>query len=512
MSRLENTSKNFVYSFLYTVLTAVTSFVSRSIFIYTVGVNYLGANSLFTNILSMLSLTELGLSSAICFSLYAPLAKNETDTIKSIMRFYKMAYRVIAAVITVIGMSLIPFLDNLIKDPGDIQHIPFIYMIFLYNTVISYLFTYKTTLLSADQKGYVMTNVNMVINIVTVVIQTVVLLIWKNYFIYLCLGAVINTAQWFFINRIIFDIYPYLKDKDVLPLSSMERKTISTNVKAMVFHKVGDLCINQTDNLIISSFIGIAVVGKYNNYYMIINIINKFAQSIFNAATASLGNLIATESYERRYEVFKRYNFLGFWIFSWTGLCLYVLLTPFVKLWLGEEFIIDNFTIALVMINYYLVGMRVTVGNVKMAAGLYAQDQWVPIVQSVINLIVSIVGAMKLGLAGVFLGTVVSSISIPCWYRPVIVYKYVFRKPVREYFSKYVIYMSVTIVNIWLVMAVNRYIVVSLALSQILKFLILAVVCVILPNGIIIALFHKTEEFRYLMDLIRGLLIRRFRR
>ena len=351
MSRLENTGKNFAYSLLYTVLTAVTSFVSRSVFIYTVGVSYLGANSLFTNILSMLSLTELGLSSAICFSLYAPLAKNDIDTIKSIMRFYKKAYRVIAVVITVIGMSLIPFLDNLIKDPGDIQHIPFIYVVFLYNTVISYLFTYKTTLLSADQKGYVMTNVNMVINIVTVAIQTIVLLIWKNYFIYLCLGAVINTVQWIFINRIIFKIYPYLKDKNVLPLNSKERKTIATNVKAMVFHKVGDLCINQTDNMIISSFIGIAVVGKYNNYYMIINIINKFAQSIFNAATASIGNLIATESYERRYEVFKRYNFLGFWIFSWTGLCLYVLLTPFVKLWLGEEFIIDHFTIGLVMFH-----------------------------------------------------------------------------------------------------------------------------------------------------------------
>ena len=512
MSRLENTGKNFAYSFLYTVLTAVTSFVSRSVFIYTVGVNYLGANSLFTNVLSMLSLTELGLSSAICFSLYAPLAKKYTDTIKSIMRFYKIAYRVIAVVITVIGMSLIPFLDNLIKNPGDIQYISFIYMVFLYNTVTSYLFTYKTTLLSADQKGYVMTNMNMVINIVTVAIQTGALLIWKNYYIYLCLGAVINTTQWFFINRKIFKVYPYLKDKDVLPLNSKERKTIATNVKAMVFHKVGDLCINQTDNLIISSFISIAAVGKYNNYYMIINIINKFAQSIFNAATASIGNLIATESYERRYEVFKRYNFLGFWIFSWTGLCLYVLLTPFVKLWLGKEFIIDNFTIGLVMFNYYLVGMRITVGNVKMAAGLYAQDQWVPIVQSVINLIVSIIGAIKMGLAGVFLGTVVSSICIPCWYRPVIIYKYAFRKPVKEYFSRYAIYMAVTIVNVLLVMAVSHYIIAPLALSQIVNFFLMAVVCVILPNGIITALFHRTEEFRYLMGVVRVLFIKRFKR
>ena len=164
------------------------------------------------------------------------------------------------------------------------------------------------------------------------------------------------------------------------------------------------------------------------------------------------------------------------------------------------------------MLNYYLVGMRVTVGNVKMAAGLYAQDQWVPIVQSVINLIVSIVGAMKLGLAGVFLGTVVSSICISCWYRPIIVYKYVFGKPAREYFSRYTIYMIVMIANVLLVMAVSRYIIAPLALSQIVNFFLMAVVCMILPNGIIIALFHKTEEFRYLMDVVKVLFIRRFRR
>lgn len=511
MSRLENTGKNFIYSFLSTILTAVTSFVSRTVFIHTVGVSYLGANSLFTNILSMLSLTELGLSSAIGFSLYAPLAKRDAATIKSLMRFYKNAYRIIALVITVLGLVLMPFLGFLIKDPGDIRHIPFIYSVFLYNTVVSYLFTYKTTLLTADQKGYVMTNMTMVINVVTVVIQTVVLLVWKNYFVYLILGAVINTTQWFFINRRIYSIYPYLRDKDVRPLTEGERKTIATNVKAMIFHKFGELCINQTDNLIISSFISIAAVGIYNNYYMIINIINRFAQSVFNAATASLGNLIATESCEKQYEVFKRYNFLGFWIFGWTGLCLYVLLTPFVKLWLGNDYLIDGLTLCLVMVNYYLVGMRVTVGNVKMAAGLYAQDQWAPIVQAVINLVVSIVAAMRMGLPGVFLGTVISSICVPCWYRPLVVYKYAFHKPVREYFSRYFIYLVVVVANVLLVLTINRNIIVPLALPEIAEFGLMAIICACVPNGIIIALFHRTEEFHYLVVLASSML-KRFRK
>lgn len=511
MSRLENTGKNFVYSFLASILTAITGFVSRTVFIHTVGLNYLGANSLFTNVLSMLSLTELGLSSAIGFSLYAPLAKHDIDTVKSLMRFYKNAYRIIALIIALLGIALIPFLNYLIKDPGDIQHIPFIYLVFLYNTVISYLFTYKLTLLSADQKSYVITSMTMVINIVTVVLQTVALLIWKNYFVYLILGAIINTAQWFFINRRIRKIYPYLWDKEFFPLNDGERKTIATNVKAMVFHKFGELCINQTDNLIISSFISITAVGLYNNYYMIIGIINRFAQSIFNAATASLGNLIATESYEKRYKVFKRYNFLGFWIFGWTGLCLYTLLTPFVKLWLGDDFLIDTLTLMLVMINYYLVGMRVTIGNVKMAAGLYSQDQWAPLIQAAINLVVSIVGAIQIGLPGVFLGTVVSSICVPCWYRPMVVYKYAFHKPVKEYFSRYFLYLGVTIVNIMLVTLINRCIISPLMLSAYTSFFMMMLVCILIPNGVIVVLFHRTEEFGYLVGLVKSFL-KRFKR
>lgn len=512
MSRIENTSKNFIFSLLATFVTSITSFVSRTVFIHVIGVTYLGANSLFSNILSMLSLTELGLGSAIGFSLYAPLAKGDTSTIKSLMRFYKKAYRVIALVIAVLGMALLPFLDYLIKEPGDIQHISFIYIVFLYNTIVSYLFTYKTTLVIADQKGYLITNISTVINVVTVVIQTVILFAFKNYFVYLIVGAVLGTVQWYFINRHIYSLYPYLKDKDILPLGETERKTIATNVKAMVFHKFGELCINQTDNIIISSFISIAAVGIYNNYYMIIGIINRFAQSIFSAATASLGNLIATEDNSKRYETFKHYNFLGFWVFGWTGICLYVLLTPFVQLWLGNDFIIDNLTLGLVMINYYLVGMRVTIGNVKMAAGLYAQDQWAPIVQAIINLLVSIVGAIHLGLAGVFLGTVVSSIAVPCWYRPIVVYKYAFNRPVREYFFTYLKYMFVVFLCLFFVLIINRFIIDAWIRNTYVKFFFEMLTCVIVPNAVIILLFYRTSEFSYLLNVLKSLFKRMLNR
>lgn len=509
MSRLENTSKNFFFTIVSTLLSSGLGFVSRTIFIRELGITYLGANGLFTNILSMLSLTELGIGSAIAFSLYKPLAQSDVETIKSLMNFYKKAYRVIALVITGLGIVLIPFLPCLIKNPGEMKHITFIYIVFLYNTVISYLFSYKTTLLSADQKSYLMTNVNMIISVVTTIIQIVVLKLFKNYFVYLITGAFIGTIQWIFINKYIFNRYPYLKDKDIAPLEIEQRNTITKNVKAMMFHKLGELCINQTDNIIISSFISVAAVGVYNNYYMLINIINKFALSFFNAATASLGNLIATETYGKRYQVFKGYNFLGFWIFGWTAICLYVLLNPFVELWLGKEFLVDDLTLTLVILNYYLVGMRVTVGNVKMAAGLYSQDQWAPIVQSLINLIVSIIAAKNIGLSGVFLGTVVSSLSVPCWYRPIIVYKYAFHKPVKEYFSSYVLYFLIVLINLLLVLAVNNFVLDKVCNNSYILFLMKMCVCAIIPNIVIVILFFRNEEFKYIVEIVSSVLRRR---
>ena len=509
MSRIENTSKNFLFTVISTILTSVLGFITRTVFIHEIGITYLGANSLFTNILSMLSLTELGIGTAIAFSLYKPLADDDIETIKSLMSFYKKAYKVIAVVILILGLMLVPFLDILIKDPGDMKHINFIYLVFLYNTVVSYLFTYKVTLLSADQKSYIMTNINMIISVVTAIIQLIILISFKNYFIYLIIGALINTVQWFFVNKYIFNRYPYLKDKNIKPLSNNNKKQIQTNVKAMMFHKVGELCINQTDNIVISSFISISAVGLYNNYFMIINIINKFALSFFNAATASLGNLIATENCETQYTVFKRYNFLGFWVFGWSSICLIVLLNPFVEIWLGSDYLIDNLTIILVIINFYLVGMRTTIGNVKMAAGLYSQDQWAPIVQSAINLAVSVYGAIKLGLPGVFLGTVVSSVFVPCWYRPLVVYKYTFKRSCKSYFITYFKYILVILFCFTSVVMLNYIILNILNISIVFEFIIKCIVCVIVPNLLIISIFYKTDEFKYLLNLLKRMTVRR---
>ena len=177
-----------------------------------------------------------------------------------------------------------------------------------------------------------MTNIDMIISICTLLLQIIFLFIFKNYYVYLAVNVIVGISQNFYVNSYINRRYPYLLEKNVEPLSKENKDTIVKNVKAMILHKLGDLCINQTDNIIISSFISIQLVGLVSNYNLIINMINKFCMNLFNAANASLGNLIATENNKKRYEVFKGYNFMAFWIFGWCAICFAVLLNPFITL------------------------------------------------------------------------------------------------------------------------------------------------------------------------------------
>lgn len=499
MSRIKNTTKNMAWSTISSIVTALLGFISRTVFISILGTKYLGVNGLFTNVLSMLSLTELGIGVAINFSLYKPLAENDTEKIKALMHFYKKAYQIIAIIVACLGLILVPFLSKIIKGGEGIEHITFLYLIFLFNTVYSYLFSYKRTLLSADQKSYLMTNVDMIISIFTLVIQIIVLIILKNYFVYLISASIIGVVQNLYVNRYINARYKYLLNKDYKKLTKNDKEPIIKNIKAMMFHKIGDLSVNQTDNIVISAFININTVGLVSNYTLVINTVNTFISNIFNSATASLGNLIATENEKKRLEVFNGYNFLSFCFFGWATACFYILLNPFIYLWLGSEKTIGQNIVILIAINFFLVGMRVPLGNIKAAAGVYDQDKFVPIVQAIVNLVISIIGAKYYGLAGVYIGTIISSI-LPCVYRPIVVYKYVFASSVNNYFKKYIKYTLVLIFNIFLLNKISNLIINGKVTY--ISFAIMSIVCLFIPNFIVAIIYHKSEDYRYIKSVL----------
>lgn len=503
--RTRNSIINFLSGVGSTLISNLLSFISRTIFIQILGSSYLGVNGLLTNVLSMLSLAELGIGTAINFSLYKPLAEKDDEKIATLMAFYKKAYQIIGVLVFIVGLVLMIFLDVFIKDSGDVKHIKLIFLIYLINTSYSYFMTYKVTLLTADQKGYLLTKVNIFFNFITVIAQIIVLIVTRNYILYLLSNMFILFLQRLYINNKVTKLYPVLEIKATNKLPKEELAIIIKNVKAMMFHKLGDYCINGTDNIIISTFINISVVGIYSNYNMVITMVNGFIVLFFNSITASMGHLIATETDERKLEIFKIINFIGFWLFGFATIAFYNLLNPFIELWLGQEYLISQHILVIVLLNYYLTGMRVPVHTVKAAAGLYDEDKYTPLLQSLVNLSVSIILVKKWGLAGVFIGTLVSSILLPCWQRPYIIYKYVFKKSSREYFSKYLIYISTVIITTLGISWVS-----NLYLSEVNygTFLIRMIICTVIPNIMFILLFGKTAEFKYLFSMMKKMIRR----
>lgn len=501
--RTLNSLKNFSTGIGINLMSNLFNFISRTIFINTLGTSYLGINGLLTNVLSMLSLAELGIGSAINFSLYKPLAEKDNQKIALLMKFYKQAYRVIGLVVLVLGLVLMQFLDVLVKDPGNVENLKLIFLIYVINTSYSYFMTYKITLINADQNGYKLATINIVFNAINTILQIAALVLFKNYILYLLTNMFVLLLQRIYTNRKIDKLYPILNEKVEGKLSKEELKIIIKNVKAMMFHKIGDYCINGTDNMIISTFISVSVVGLYSNYAMIISIITGIIMMFFNSITASMGNLIATEMEERKLEIFKVINFIGFWVYGFSAVCLYNLLNPFIELWIGKEFLISQNIVIIVILNYYLTGMRVPVHSVKAAAGLYDEDKFIPIIQSIVNLITSIILVQKLGLAGVFLGTLISSLVLPCWHRPYIIYKHVFKMSPKEYYKTYSIY---AIVLICICLLISKIISLLFPTVTIISFIFMMIICTIIPNIIIVALFYRSYEFRYLLSTLSNIM------
>lgn len=497
-SRTVFAARNFMWSTVGNIVTSVLSFVSRTVFIYALGETYLGVSGLFSNVLGVLSLAELGVGTAIGFSLYKPLAEKDYDKIQALINFYRTAYRIIALIVACIGVVIIPFLGYIVKGGEGIAYLEFIYCIYLFNTVTSYLIAYKTTLLSADQRTYWVSNINLVSKCITVCIQITVLLAFKNFILYLLTDTVISFVtkcyQNYFVNR----KYPFIAGKNNSRLSWEEKHVIFEKIKALMMHQIGSVAIFQTDNIITSSIINVGTVGLVENYTMIINMVNNFINSFFNSAIAGLGNMIATEGEEKRFQIFKKYDFLGFWFFGWSAVCLYILLSPFISLWIGRKMCIDGITVALLTVNYYLSGQRLSLGNIKSAAGVYEPDKWSSVAQAAVNIVVSVAGAYLWGLKGVYIGTLASSM-IPNIVRPCVVYKYVFHQNAMLYFREYIKRIFIVVSSVMIIHWMGQLIVFN---NMYVQFIMNMFMCAALPNIIFFLLYRKTEEFAYVKNML----------
>jgi len=503
--RTKNAFSNISFALVNNVLLNVLRFVTRTIFIHYLSSLYLGVNGLLSNVLGILSLADLGISTAIGFSLYKPLAENDKEKIKSLMAFFKKAYRIIALIVLVIGLGLLPFLDVFVDNPDSIPNLWVYYLVFLFNMVVGYLFSYMRTLMIADQKEHKITKFVICFNLTLTGLQILVLILFKNYLIYLLVQSLVLLVENIVINNYIVKEYPYLKEKNVEKLDQEDKKSLTTNVKALLFHKIGSYFVDSTDNLIISKFLGLVTVGLYSNYYLITSTFSSFLTSALWGSVASFGNLNVMESEEKRYSIYKVINLIGFTCYGVIAICLFQLFNLFVKdIWLGKEYILGISTVIIICINFYVSGMMHVNDAIKSSGGLYDKDKFVPLIQSAINIVASIILVKYYGLTGVFIGTLLSSI-VPTIVKPYIIYKYLFNRSCLSYFVMYFKQLAIILISALIVVFINSKITIS---SAILAFIVKGIISASIPLLLIFICYFKTETFAILKDKIKVILKR----
>ncbi len=504
MGRVKLAARNIAFGYIGNIVTGLLGFVLRTVFLKHLGDDLNGINTLYTDILSVLSMAELGIGTALNYSLYAPAARKDYEKIKSYMRLYKKAYIIIGCSIAVIGVVISPFLPYLVTLPEGadiaVRDLTLYYFIFLFNTVSTYFVAYKYSLVNAEQKNYIQTNVITITKMITVGVQILVILLTHNFYWFLLSAAAIELIQKIFVSIYLNRLYPYLKEKEVQKLSKEETGAVVTKTKALMLHKIGDVARLQTDSMIISGFINVTVGGFVGNYNIIISFVSNFVNVIFNSVMSSFGNLIATESKEKQYHMFQVYRFFACWIYGFSAIGFCALLTPLVSLLWGEERILETAVVACILIDYYFKGDRIVLSNFKTAAGVFEQDRYLPLIQGAVNLIISIALVQRMGLVGVFIGTVISGL-IANAVRPFIIYQVCFERKATGYFIDLLKYLTVMAVTLVLCMAAKSWLMPEVT---IVRFGVTAVVISIIFNGIFIALFRKSEEFKYVWNIFMG--------
>lgn len=498
-SRTDYVKKNIIYGYISTIISSGFSIITRTIFVYVLGAQYLGVSGLFSNVLGVLSFTELGIGSAIIFSLYKPIAENDNEKIKSLLALYKKAYRIIAFIVTLIGITIIPFLDYLVNSNIPMNEIRIYYLIFLFNTVSSYFVTYKTSYVSALQKEYIVTNTTTIGTIATNTLQIILLAAGGNYLSYLLIAAIIGLLQKILTVLYLNIKFPILTEKNIKQLDEATKNSIWKNVKALIIHKIGDVSVNQTDNIIISAFVNTTAVGLLSNYTTLNTLISTFTNRFFSSFTASFGNMLAKDSVEKQREIFDIYDLLGFWIYGFVLIAFITLSQPFITIWFGKKLLLDDFTMILYFISLYLAGITFIPYNFKVTAGRFAEDKWVAFVQAITNLVISIIAIKVIGMPGIFVGTIISRMIVVI-VRPHIVYKYVLKQSTLKYYIRLTIRTCIAFAICFLMWQIKKFIFVE---NSIWRFIILCILTVIIPNLIFLLIFVRSEAFKGIIKKMR---------
>ena len=489
-SRSQNTILNIFFGYAAQLGTIVLSFIGRRIFLQYLSVDYLGINGLYSNILTVLSLAELGLDSAVVYSLYKPVADGNEALINSLLAYFKRIYFALAGIIFLIGTALVPFLHFLIKSELNRQNLIYYYLIFLANTVASYFVAHKVALLCAYQEQRVQKLVVLSSNLVLQILHIIVLVVWKNYYLYVLATLLTTIISNLALGCVCDKIHPNIKKK--LPPVDFDKKPIREKVYSTLIYKVGAVAVTNTDNILISVLVSTAAVGLYSNYYVVYGSIQGFIAIITTSLINSLGNLGVSGDKKRQYEIF---NFaLMFYHFTAAlGLIGFsALLNDVVELWLGAEYLFDWPTVFIIALNFYISNALSPVWMYREANGLFEQVRYLMLARATVNIILSVLLGMIWGTFGILLATAISLAVTNFWYEPRILFKKVFDLSVREYWRTQGRYFLMTL----LAMAVCYGAIGVLPRAATLPLILIKTLLIILlTTGIFFVFVHRKPEY-----------------
>lgn len=496
LSRVHNSKKNLLNGFINQFIMLLLTFVSRSIFIYYLGVEYLGINGLYSNILQLLSLTDLGISNIALFSLYKPIAEKDEDKICGLICYYKKIYRNIFFIILIIGLCLIPFLPSIIDSTLNINDLIGYYILFLLNTALSYAFVYNRIFINADQRIYIIKNTTTFVTIVQNIFQILVMVIWRNYYLYLivqCLGTL-------FINLILtyqaIKHYPFLKKRSTIPKE--EQKGILKSTSDLFIYKVGGMIVHSTDNIIISVLLGTIFVGYYSNYYMIVTVIINFVNVLINSITASIGNLGTEGNIDHQYKIFKHLIFIFQWIISFASIGMLVLFNDFILIWLGDSYLLSESVVAVIVMNFYIQFIISPIWIYRENLGFYKEVKYLMIVTAFINIVLSIILGKFMGMMGIFLATILARLFTVVWYEPIILMKKHFKKSVKNYYFLQIKYFLFFV----FVYLITNFLCSFISVNGYLTWILKACLLTLIVNFMYFIFFRKTDTFIFLKNKI----------
>ncbi len=505
--RTAKSARNVAVGLLVQGLEIVLRFISRTIFIRCLSVSYLGVNGLFGDVLTLFSLAELGIGGAIVYALYKPLRLRDEAAIGSLIAFYRKSYHIIGSVVLGIGLILLPFLHYVVRNPGDItSNLNVIYLVYLFNVVITYFSSYKFSILNADQNQYIVQLCKGVISILRTIIQSIALLLTHNFYLYLAIESIMIVANNLWLTHYVNRHYPFLNlPENQQPLPPELRQSIFRNVRALFLYKISALLVNNTENILISSLGSLAQVGYYSNYYMFLFLGNAILAAVFSNLGSSIGNLNAEGNRKQSYQIFQIIHLMNFLAYSVVSIAYYTMVSDVITCWIGREFILNKFVVLIISLNFYVKGMQSAVWVFKDTFGLFRYGQYMGLVQAGLTFLFSFLLGKRYEMGGILAGSLLARFCITVWYDPYALFKHGFDNSPFRYYLSYLREALMYVAALFLAVYGTAWLD---ATSWPLLFY-KAVFAGLIPAVFLVLCYHRTSAFHGLQGHLRGFLLKK---